>query len=49
MENNYYNDVQLGRGFVSIELQEYYERISLMEKGGNMEQNIVVLFLTIAF
>ena len=24
-ENNYYNDVQLGRGSVSIELQEYYE------------------------
>lgn len=33
MENNYYNDVQLGRGFVSIELQEYYESNFFNGKG----------------
>lgn len=45
MENNYYNDVQLGRE----NYKNIMRAISLMEKGGNMEQNIVVLFLTIAF
>ena len=45
MENNYYNDVQLGRE----NYKNIMRAISLREKGGNTEQNIVVLFLTIAF